>query len=63
MYINIFAFVKYMATNGDTIVVVLGVTITFCAVGIIFIFFCGEDETPQLHHQDHVTLEREHGIV
>lgn len=62
MFINIFTFVKYM-TIGDTIVLVLGVAITFCVVGIIFNFFCGEDETPQLHHQDHATLEREHGIV
>lgn len=39
-------------TIGDTIVIVLGAAITLCLVCIIFNFFCGEDEIPQLSNQD-----------
>jgi hypothetical protein len=50
-------------TIGYTIVLVLGAAITLCLVGIIFNFFCGEDNIPQLSHQDHATLDREQYIV
>ena len=50
-------------TIGNTIVLVVGMAITLCIVGILFKFLCGEDEIPQLSHQDHATLDREQYIV